>query len=351
MHTARIDNTHYGAIDGLRTIAALGIVMMHMAANNDYAITGYVYKRIISSFTNFVFLFMAVSAFGMCCGYYEKILNCEISVSEFYGKRFKKVLPFFSVLVFLDIIISPSVNSLYEGFADLTLLFGLLPGYDGIKVIGVGWFLGLVFVFYLCFPFFCFLIENRKRAWVAFGISLIYNFACVRYFNVGRINMLYSGCFFLAGGLVYLYRNQIVGLVSGRKVARWLLQGIIVCSVFIYYFVGASTVTYLLVSVTLLVYAVSGGVWGGVLENRVTQFFSGISMEVYLSHMAVFRAVEKLHLNTALGDGWLQYVFTVVIVVVGASMFALVMQRMIGIIEGKMAGHVRVRNGAAKERR
>lgn len=349
METAKVNNMRYGAIDGLRTIAALGIVMMHMAANNDYAITGYVHKRIISSFTDFVFLFMAVSAFGMCCGYYKKILNCEISVSEFYGKRFKKVLPSFAVLVLLDIIIFPSVNSLYEGFADLTLLFGLLPGYDGIKVIGVGCFLGLVFVFYLCFPFFCFLFGNRKKAWMAFGISLIYNFACVRYFDAGRINMLYSGCFFLAGGLVYLYRNQIVGLVSGRKAARGFLLGIMVCSIFIYYFVGAGTVTRLLVSVTLLVYAVSDR--GGVLENRVTRFFSGISMEVYLSHMAIFRAVEKLHLNTALGDGWLQYVFTVVIVVAGASMFALVMQRVIGIMEKKIAGHVWVRNGAAKERR
>ena len=27
---------HYGALDGLRTIAAFGIVMMHMAANVEY---------------------------------------------------------------------------------------------------------------------------------------------------------------------------------------------------------------------------------------------------------------------------------------------------------------------------
>lgn len=30
----------YGAIDGLRTIACFGIVMMHMAANNSYEISG-----------------------------------------------------------------------------------------------------------------------------------------------------------------------------------------------------------------------------------------------------------------------------------------------------------------------
>ena len=103
-----------------------------------------------------------------------------------------------------DRVISPSRDALYEAFADLTLLFGFLPNAGDISVIGVGWFLGLVFVFYLCFPFFCVLLETKKRAWSAFGISLIYNFVCANYFGVGRTNILYSACFFLAGGLIYL---------------------------------------------------------------------------------------------------------------------------------------------------
>ena len=55
--TARKPN-HYGAIDGLRTIAAIGIVMMHIAANNQYQITGFLYENIIGSFDDFVYLFM-----------------------------------------------------------------------------------------------------------------------------------------------------------------------------------------------------------------------------------------------------------------------------------------------------
>lgn len=81
----------YSSIDGLRTIAAIGIVMMHIAANTNYEISGYVYGRIIPSFTNFVFLFMEISAFGMCCGYYEKVRNNQISYDDFYAKRFKKI--------------------------------------------------------------------------------------------------------------------------------------------------------------------------------------------------------------------------------------------------------------------
>lgn len=315
-----MEKRHYGAIDGLRMIAAFGIAMMHIRANNSYEISGFVYNTMIPSFTDFVFLFMTVSAFGLCCGYYEKIINNECNLSNFYGKRFKKILPFFGTLVLLDIIMSPSVASLYEGFADLTLVFGFLQ--KPISVIGVGWFLGLVFVFYLVFPFFCVLIENKRRAWMAFVVSLIYNFVCANYFEIGRSNILYSSCFFLAGGLIYLYRDQII------KINQWIALGIAGCMVILYYIVGGNAMMCLMASSTLLIYAIIKR--GGVLENRVTKFFSGISMEIYLSHMVIFRVIEKLGFNRILGNGWLQYVVTVVLVIACATVFAVVMQKIIG---------------------
>lgn len=321
-----MEKRHYGAIDGLRMIAAFGIVMMHIRANSNYDITGYVYNTIIPSFTNFVFLFMTVSAFGMCCGYYEKMLKNQVNLTEFYGKRFKKILPFFGALVLLDIIMSPSVASLYEGFADLTLVFNFLQ--RTISVIGVGWFLGLVFVFYLIFPFFCVLIENKRRGWMAFAVSLMYNFVCANYFEVGRSNILYSACFFLAGGLIYLYRGEIA------KLNQWIALSIAGCAVVLYYLIGGNAMMCLMVSCTLLIYAIIKR--GGVLENRVTKFFSGISMEIYLSHMVIFRVVEKLGLNRAIGNGWLQYIFTVIIVIVGTTTFAVAMQKIIGLVEKKL---------------
>lgn len=63
-------------------------------------------------------------------------------------------------------------------------------------MIGVGWFLGLVFVFYLIFPFFCVLLANKRRAWMAFAVSLVHNRVCLNYFDVDRRNILYSACFF-----------------------------------------------------------------------------------------------------------------------------------------------------------
>ena len=151
-----MERKHYKAIDGLRTIACIGIVMMHVRANTTYDIQGFLYNRVILSFTDFVFLFMMISAFGMCCGYFDKMVNNQISLEDFYIKRYQKILPFFTCLVMLDVILSHNLGAVIEGFADITLLFGLFP--NDISVIGVGWFLGLIFAFYIIFPFYCVLI-------------------------------------------------------------------------------------------------------------------------------------------------------------------------------------------------
>ncbi len=289
-----------------------------MRANNNYEITGYFYSTVIPSFTNFVFLLMTVSAFGMCCGYYEKVMKQTISLSDFYAKRFKKILPFFGVLVLIDVVLSPSRAALYEAFADLTLLFGFLPNAGNISVIGVGWFLGLVFVFYLCFPFFCVLLANKKRAWISFAVSLLYNFVCAEYFEVGRSNILYSACFFLAGG--------DLPLPQGTACIAVMMAAV---SIVAYYLLGGYAMTCLLVSGCLLICTI---VERGGLENRITRFFSNISMEIYLSHMVLFRVIERLGLNTRFGNGWLQYLITVVLVLVAIVAFSVLMKKAVNFM-------------------
>jgi len=152
----------YEGIDGLKAYAILGIALMHILANGKYEASGFVFDQLIPSFTNLVFLFMMVSGFGMCCGYYQKFKEQKIGVGEFYTKRYSKIWPYFALLCVVDFVISPSKSALYEVFANLTLCQGLLPNMN-ISVIGVSWTLAVIFVFYLLFPFFCFLLENKKR--------------------------------------------------------------------------------------------------------------------------------------------------------------------------------------------
>lgn len=325
-----MERKRYGAIDGLRTIACIGIVMMHMKTNNSYIINGFVYEKLISSFTNFVFLFMVISAFGMCCGYLERVLNNQISMETFYKKRYGKILPFFSCLVLLDIVISPSKAAICEGVADVTLLFGLFP--NNISVIGVAWFLGVIFAFYLLFPFYCVLLKNKRRAWGAFIIALILNYIGESYFGLDRRNIVYCLCYLLAGGLVYLHRNE---LEEFSRKYPWGALGIVAAAVVAYFVVGANTMT-MLVAVAMLILAL--GRLGGVLENQFTIFFSSISMGIYLSHMAVFRLVEKLHLNKAISNDILQYIITVLVTLIGTVVFLMILKKVLGLIKNRIGG-------------
>ena len=153
MDERKITKKHYPGLDVVRVIAIVGIVLMHVLSNGNYSLKGFLFEKIIGTAGNFTILFMMVSAFGMCCGYYEKFRDGTINIETFYKRRYEKLWPFFALLCLIDLLISPSKNSLYELFANLTLVQGLLPN-PQISVVGVSWTLAVIFVFYLIFPFF-----------------------------------------------------------------------------------------------------------------------------------------------------------------------------------------------------
>ena len=307
----------YEGIDGLKAYAIIGIALMHVLSNGKYELGGFVFGRLIPNFTNLVFLFMMVSGFGMCCGYYQKIIDRKISMEEFYSKRYIKIWPYFALLCALDFMISPSKNSLYEVFANLTLCQGLLPNAN-ISVIGVSWTLAVIFVFYMLFPFFCFLLGNKKRAWGVAIAALIFNFLCGSYFNAGRTNIVYDAIYFIAGGLIFLYRKELAEFAYKHKV----IAGAILLAVTVAYFVlGSSTITMLFFCVAALVYTL-GCRTGGVLVNPVAKFLGGICFEIYLCHMVIYRVLEKLHLVHLFGNGLLAYIFTAVAVICGSVVFS-----------------------------
>ena len=307
----------YEGIDGLKAYAIIGIALMHVLANGEYGIGGFVFERLVPSFTNLVFLFMLVSGFGMCCGYYQKIIDQKISVEDFYKKRYIKIWPYFALLCALDFVISPGKESLFEVFANLTLCQGLLPNAK-ISVIGVSWTLAVIFVFYMLFPFFCFLIGNKKRAWGVAVVALVFNWLCANYFQAGRINIVYDAIYFIAGGLIFLYRKELAEFASKYRLAA----GAILLSATVAYFaLGGNTLTMLFFCVAALVYTL-GCKRGGVLVNPVAKFLGGISFEIYLCHMVIYRVLEKLHLVNLFENSLLAYIFTAIAVLCGSVVFS-----------------------------
>lgn len=312
----------------MKAYAIIGIALMHVLANGEYGIGGFAFERLIPSFTNLVFLFMMVSGFGMCCGYYQKIIDRKISMEDFYSKRYIKIWPYFALLCTLDFVISPSKNSLYEVFANLTLCQGLLPNAN-ISVIGVSWTLAVIFVFYMLFPFFCFLLGNKKRAWGVAVAALIFNFVSSTHFNAGRKNIVYDAVYFIAGGLIFLYRKELADFASKHRV---IAGAILLAATVAYFALGSSTFTMLFFCVAALVYTLGCKVGGG-LVNPAAKFLGGICFEIYLCHMVIYRVLEKLHLIHLFGNGLLAYIFTTVAVICGSVVFSVCAKRFLNIIE------------------
>lgn len=326
----------YEGIDGLKAYAIIGIALMHVLANGEYGIGGFVFERLIPSFTNLVFLFMMVSGFGMCCGYYQKIVDQKISVEDFYKKRYIKIWPYFALLCALDFVISPSKESLFEVFANLTLCQGLLPNMR-IEVIGVSWTLAVIFVFYMLFPFFCFLIENKKRAWGVAVAALVFNWLCTNYFKAGRTNIVYDAIYFIAGGLIFLYCEELAEFAAKYKV---IAGAILLIATVTYFAVGGNTLTMLFFCVAALVYTL-GCRRGGVLVNPVAKFLGSISFEIYLCHMVIYRVLEKLHLVHLFENGLLAYIFTAVAVICGSIVFSVCAKWFLNKVETFLKERVR----------
>ncbi len=316
----------YTALDGLRAFAAIGIVIMHVKANMRFDISGRFYNDFISDLGNLAFLFMILSAFAMCCGYYDKIIENRISVNEFYSKRYRRIWPFFAILVLLDFVVSPGKDALMEAFADLTLLFSFLPNAN-ISVIGVAWTLGVIFAFYVIFPFFCFLIGNKKRAWFSLAIALLLHITSEVYFmNSNHVlpsfnkdsNIVFCGVFFVIGGIIFLYKDEIVNYVNRMGIIALVL--VVAGSVVTYCFIDNSSIKRIVIFTLWICYAIGDN--RKILSCKFARILGGISMEIYLSHMLVLRIVQKLHLDKFVGNGVVAFLISCAAVLLGAIVFS-----------------------------
>ena len=317
------ERENYSSLDGLRAYAAIGIVLMHVLANMSLKPSANVITdKVIPWFSDFTLLFMVVSAFSMCCGYYEKVKNGDITPAKFYAKRYHRIFPFFAFMVAIAFVMTPSVSTFCQAFADLTMCFNLIPNAN-IEVIGVGWFLGTIFTFYMLFPFFVFLLDNKRRSWKSFVLVLAFSAITMFQFNDGHFNrvlIIHSAPFFMAGGIAFLYRRSIKVFVSAHV---WLVL-VLCCLLTIVRFAVKSeyliVATNLLVFTSWLMFAIGSDTW--ILRNRGAKYLSGISMEIYLCHMMFYRVVSMMHLDRFVGQCDVLYVVTCIGTLVGAICFS-----------------------------
>lgn len=335
----------YRNIDALRSFGCLAIIAWHVKANTNFNGGGVLTERIIPSFDYLVYLFMIISGFGMCNGYYQKLKDGNYDLNKFYSRRYKKTVPFFSILIIVNCILEFNRENIFEGLMEITMLFGFLPN-NSLSVIGVAWTLGAIFAFYIIFPFVVFLLNDKRKGIISLIVTLGITYMCQSYFMTEKFvtsnftmrhSFLFCLPYFLSGGLIYLYRNELSATVNLHK--RAVLLGFVILAVG--YLLSPDEIGGfdMIVPKTLILYsamvcAVLGeqNKW---LSNRFTKFISEISMEMYLAHMVVFRVVEKLHIEKVCDNAILRYVITyfmvVLLLVVGMKLYRkceqIVMQR------------------------
>ncbi len=325
---------HYDSIDGLRALSCIGIILMHVQANTNYNLGGnFAWDVLIPSFTWLVYLFFMISGFGMCAGYLRRFQNSEIDLEHFYRRRYGKILPFFGLLLVIDVLMEHTPDALYEASVEGLLLHGLLPN-NAVSVIGVSWFLGVVFLFYLLFPAFTVLMKTKRRAWVSFALSL-WVVVCLdqHFFSpyfvtesfTPRHSFLYVLPLFILGGIIYLYRDDIARVCEGRRASALALC--LVATVLWYAIPSTAGGVFYLKSLVLfglwLSYAIGDD--SKFLSCRPMRYLSSISMELYLAQMLSFRVVQRAHLLYLFGNrgatGWLSYAVASCLTVAGLIVF------------------------------
>ena len=315
------------SIDGLKAISIMMIVLVHVAINGQYKIDNFFFNAIVKNLSVFVELFFILSAFGMCCGYYEKIKNKEIDLSSFYKKRIIKIWPYFALLIVLDLIASGfSKKNLIEAFLDGTLLTGFLPN-NHIEIAGIGWFLGVVFAFYLLFPFFVFMTWTKIRAWISLALFIAIKILGQSYLNVdGKVvlgfflNWFYL---FIIGGLIYLYKEDLVKIFNKKEYILAILFALsFVGEVFVYQkgYTSVASNMVVLSFIILIIYCLVER--APIMGNKVFVFLGGLCLQIYLFHVVVFRAIDKIGLahlvKNETGSLIITYILTL-IVTIGVS--------------------------------
>lgn len=320
----------YDSINGLKGLSIIMIILIHVAENGQYNLPGLAFEIISTKLSAFIELFFMISAFGMCCGYYEKIKGQKINLNNFYCRRYSRIVPFFALIILADLVFSGITSkNLLDGILNLTLMFGFMPN-SQIQIVGVGWTLGVIFAFYCLFPFFVFLLWNKKRAWFVLALNFIVRWCCVDYFKAdGSLvmsNLMTWFGYFLIGGIIYLYREEIERIFLKTSYVLLVIALIIMGAYVVLYSnnhdVPLGSQIIMVAFAVLMMYAIS--VKKSLLCTKGFQFVGKKCLEIYLSHMLVFRVLEKVHLTGIFSKTWLSFSIACVLVLIGTLVISVI---------------------------
>lgn len=288
---------YFPSLSILRIFGAFLIVTMHVYVLGSFAFNNSYVDLIVRHLSCFVELFFLLSGFSISCGYFDRILNGSFNdIKKYYISRFIKIVPLFLIINLIEMVLTFEFpQSLVYVFSNMTMLFGFMSN-AAMPVASLGWTLGVIFCFYLLFPFIVSIMSSRKGEIIALIISFLL-FVVMKYFFVQtgeRQNIILWLFHFVLG--VSIYKNINIFRKMESKIWIFVLYIVFVVCATVGYFAlvansfDVSLITPFLFSAWIIMFLNFNG---EIFEKTFFKYVGTISFDVYLLQMLVFRFVEK----------------------------------------------------------
>lgn len=292
---------HLAAVDALRGIAAVSVVILHVVEIPHLAAPHWLQPLIHAGGTG-VQMFFVVSAFTLSISWFSR-KDGRCAVQNFYIRRIFRIVPLFYALLLITLLRDyrfHQVHSIKEVLLSLGMVFNLVPG-RGFGIVWVSWTIGVEMLFYLMFPLLIKFMATKHHIFGGFCITLLLAVLFYDWVQHSQLGQQDKDIFTETGIAVHL-PVFVLGLVAfsifgsrwfRRIRSRW---------------VGVTLIGAALTGHIWLAY---GGAYGGrlgtewsaliwvplllgltiyparIIVNAVSRFYGKISYSVYLNHPIV----------------------------------------------------------------
>jgi peptidoglycan/LPS O-acetylase OafA/YrhL len=296
----RQDKVRFYQIDGLRGIAALGVVLFHLT-NGSNSYYGETFAFDYGGYG--VALFFAISGFVISLS-----LNSKDTLLAFLKARFIRLYPtFWLCVIFSYIVVSRfGENSKKVTATDLLLNFSMIPKFLGAKsfVDGVYWTLQIELLFYLAIALLFYFSRKNPLAILIYFMGASLLFGQIEIFDVknlvnsmdpliksiywrlyGLLNIEYNYLFLIGIAIFNVSKYHPKSTVCRLSWLSLVLANFTALTVSLEVFAVAIVVT------SLLFFSLTFSPLKKLLSSKILYWFGSISYILYLIHTNVGRII------------------------------------------------------------
>ena len=312
----------YGALDGLRGLAALAIVFHHSVHVGDFP-HGPLLDSLALSAIHGVSFFFTISGFIIThLLLREESRNGEIQLKDFFWRRALRILP--AAWFYLAVIGLLTLAGLVAvpGIDLLSSLLFVRNFYIGSDLTAHFWSLAVEEHFYMLWPLLLVLLPKTPlRLWVLLGMLAATPFWVHAVIQSNphdlvstrtdlRLEPILTGCI-AAFAKHYYAQSRLYGLLLRRSAMLWVWSALLLTLVVVQSSFKFNALLYSAVNALVVLAAVDGHGPRSLLASRPLLFAGTLSYSLYLWQQLFNFAVLNEHLYTSLPAifvaAWLSY--------------------------------------------